>query len=446
MIASIELQMISKILTTDNEEELDKLLAYDASYYSLFKDQIEFILNHKDTYGNVPDVFTFQAEFPDFTLVSVSESLEYLEAGIRENKQYILLLETFNKLKDFGSADTKLAWEYLSHKCEEASELESTDPLNIIKDSQERADQVEEYAKQERIPTGFPEIDKAMYGGMSTVEELLIIIARTGVGKSWICSKMMESAQSNGFPVLFYSPEMQGSYLSTRFDTWRGHFKNNEIFTGKYSDEYKQYIKELPGEKTSAYILEDKDASNGEVSVALLQNLVKKLHIRLLIVDGLSYMHDTEKHSNDYEKYRNLCIGLFKLSKKHHCAVVVTMQANRETREAKDDKGEPMPTLYNIEGSDHPARICTQAFSIRQIFDKQVMDIRLEKSRNALNQKLTFSYTWDVNTGNCQYLPSEDELTISENTYVNPSIVNNSVGDNIPTQEVNLEDSDDVEF
>ena len=442
MIASIELQMISKILTTDNEKELDTLLSYDESYYSLFKEQIHFIFDHKDRYNNVPDVFTFLSQFPDFDIIDVSESLDYLESGIKENKQYILLMDTFNKLKEFGSGDTKLAWEYLSRQCDKASELESSNPLNVIKDAQIRADQVAEYAKQERIPTGFPEIDKVMYGGMSTVEELLIILARTNTGKSWVCTKMMESAQANGFPVLFYSPEMQGSYLSTRFDTWRSHFKNSDLFTGKYSDEYLSYIKELPGESTSAYILEDKDASNGEVSVHLLEGLVKKLHIRLLIVDGLSYMYDTEKHANDYEKYKNLCIGLFKLSKKYHCAVVITMQANRETREAKDDKGEPMPTLYNIEGSDHPARICTQAFSLRQIFDKQVLDIRLEKSRNANNQKITFSYAWDVNTGNCQYLPSEAELSVPETTYVNPNIIE---GGNVPTESISLTD-DDVEF
>lgn len=442
MIASIELQMISKILTTDNEKELDTLLSYDESYYSLYPEQIKFIFAHRDKYNRVPDPFTFLSEFPDFDIITVSESLEYLEAGIKENKQYILLMNTFNKLKDFGSGDTKLAWEYLSRQCDKASELESSNPLDVIKDAQFRADQVAEYAKQERIPTGFPEIDKVMYGGMSTVEELLIILARTGTGKSWICTKMMESAQSNGFPVLFYSPEMQGSYLSTRFDTWRNHFRNNEIFTGKYSEDYLKYIKELPGESTSAYILEDKDASNGEVSVHLLESLVKKLHIRLLIIDGLSYMHDTEKHNSDYDKYKNLCIGLFKLSKKYHCAVVVTMQANRETREAKDDKGEPMPNLYNIEGSDHPARICTQAFSVRQIFDKQVLDIRLEKSRNANNVRPTFSYTWDVNSGNCQYLPSEDELSVPEATYVNPNIIE---GGNVPTESISLTD-DDVEF
>ena len=170
----------------------------------MFKPQIEFILDHKDTYGDVPDVFTFQAEFPDITLVQVSESLRYLSSKLRENKQHIILLETFNKLKDLGSEDVKDAWTYIANQCERAEQLNPVQPLDLIKDAKLRSDQVQEFGKQSRIPTGFPEIDKLMYGGLSTVEELLLLVARTNTGKSWVCTRMMESAQKHGFPVAYY--------------------------------------------------------------------------------------------------------------------------------------------------------------------------------------------------------------------------------------------------
>lgn len=452
MITSIELQVISKILTSDDESLVNSLLTYDPSYYSVFKPHIEFILNHKSKYGEVPDVFTFQAEFPDVTLVDVSESFKYLDAEMRKNKQHIILLETFNKIKDLGSGDVTEAWQYISNQCDRVSKLDNTDPLDVIKDAKKRADEVLEFSKQTRIPTGFPEIDKLMYGGLSTVEELFLIVARTNSGKSWVCTRMMESAQSNGFPVLYYSPEMQASFLGTRFDTWRGHFENSKLYRGNYNEEYYKYLKELPKEETSAYILEDKDSPSGEVTVNLLRNLVRKHNIKLLIVDGLSYMVDTNrgKLDTDYVKYKNICLDLFRLSKQFGCAVVVVMQANRATKENKDDKGEPMPSLYEVEGSDHPARIATQAISLRQIFDKHVLDIRLEKSRIANNQKPVLSYAWDVNTGNVQYLPGgEDDPVnnvISPPTIQTPNITNHmhSAADD----EIILDDTDDedVEF
>ena len=413
MITSIELQVMSKILTSENSIEIDNLCSFDSSYYSIFRPHIEFILNHKEKYGDVPDVFTFQAEFPDVTLVQVNESLRYLCEGIRENKQHIILLETFNKLKDLGSGDVKDAWRYIANQCERAEQLNPVKPLDIVKDAKFRSDQVKEYGKQSRIPTGFPEIDKLMYGGLSTVEELLLIVARTNTGKSWVCTRMMESAQKHGFPVAYYSPEMQASFLGTRFDTWRGHFQNSNLYQGKYSDEYLQYIASLPSEETSAYIIEDKDMPDG-VTPSALAAFVKKHGIKLLIIDGLSYMTDDKKSDRDHEKYKHICAALFQMSKRYGCAVVVAVQANRDTKESKDDKGEPFPNLYNVEGSDHPGRIATQAFALRQIFDKHVLDIRLEKSRMANNQKPIVSYAWDVNNGNCQFLPGGNDDPVSK--------------------------------
>ena len=96
MITSIELQVISRILTTEDADELNTLCGYDESYYSVFKHHIEFILDHYQKYNDAPDVFTFQSQFPDITLVSVSEPIEYLVEELKKNKQHIILLETFN--------------------------------------------------------------------------------------------------------------------------------------------------------------------------------------------------------------------------------------------------------------------------------------------------------------------------------------------------------------
>lgn len=452
MTSSVELQVISRILTSESSFEVDRLCSYDESYYAVFKDHIHYILDHKDKYGEVPDVFTFQAQFPSIVLVEVNEPLSFLEDELRKNKQHILLLETFNKLGDLGSADVTEAWQYLSKQVDRAAELDASQPMNVVADADKRAEQIIEFNKQKRIPTGFPEIDKVMYGGLSTVEELLIIIARTNAGKSWVCTKMMESAQANGFPVLYYSPEMQSCFIGTRFDTWRGHFKNSELYRGQYSEEYKQYLKELVHNETGAFVVEDKDMSEGLTTVRGLEQLVKKHHIKLLIIDGLSYISEGYKTQNDTVRYKVICNDLFKLSKVHSCAVVVAMQANRETRESKDDKGEPFPTIYNAEGSDHPARIATQVFSMRQVFEKHILDIRLEKSRTAANTRPVFSYSWDPNTGTTEYIRDNDndlDSSPAPTAYVSPpSISSTIVHKSNPVDDLDDYDDDDedIEF
>lgn len=628
MTSSVELQVISKILTTDSSIELDRLCAYDESYYAVFKEHIRFILEHKQQYGDVPDVFTFQAKFEDIVLVQVNEPIQFLEDGLRKNKQQILLLETFNKLSDLGSADVSEAWEYLSNQVDRASELDTSQPLNIVKDADKRAQQILEFNKQKRIPTGFKQIDKCLYGGLSTVEELLLIIARTNSGKaqplwskvltphgwktmgevqigdtligknndngkviqifpqgvkdyyrvhfddgtyaeccddhlwevvdidkrinrisdeyevlklsdirksdttytvdlcgqlefdatilfpneveygqasgyfvttenvidsnrsykiitrieyvgktecqcilldneshtyitdgytvthnSWVCTKMMESAQANGFPVLFYSPEMQSCFIGARFDTWRSHFKNSDLFRGNYTEEYLNYLKDLAQNSTDAFVVEDKDMSEGKTTVNGLERLVKKHHIKLLIVDGLSYIAEEKRAANDSIKYKDICNGLFRLSKTYGCAVVVAMQANRDTKETKDEKGLPFPTMYEAESSDHPARIATQVFTMRQIFEKHIMDIRLEKSRTAANTRPVFSYSWDPNTGNMEYVENvEESVNTSVPTSTSVPTVSStiSIGNTSNTidgfDSLDDDDDDDIEF
>lgn len=456
MLVSIELQVISKILTSDDDSIIDELCSYDSSYYSVYKRHIEFLLDHRNKYGDIPSTFTFLSQFAeeDINIVDVREPVEYLVSRLKQNKKRILFVETFNKIKTLGEDDIEDAWKYLGMQCELADALDNSNPMNIIAESEERAQQVVDWSKQAKIPTGFPEIDKLMYGGLSTVEEFLIILARTNTGKSWICTRMMEAAQSAGFPVAYYSPEMQSAFLATRFDTWRGHYANSQIFRGIYSEEYKQYIKELKSDNTPAFIIEDKDMADG-VSVKKLEPFVKKHGIKLLIIDGLSYMADDEKSERDYEKFKHIASGLFKLSKKFGCAVVVAMQANRETKALADDKGPALPTLYESEGSDHPGRICTQAFAVRQIFDKHVLDIRLEKSRNAANAKPVLSYAIDFNTGSMQFLPgdaTDDESNTLPSKPTGPNIpaIPNSIikTTNGPASDLSLDldGDDDIEF
>ena len=106
MIESIELQVISKILTSQDEDDVNKLLSFDDTYYSVFRRHIQFIFNHKARYGVIPDVFTFLNEFQDIeTLVDVQEPVQYLCNQLRLNKKRIILVETVNRIKDADKFD-----------------------------------------------------------------------------------------------------------------------------------------------------------------------------------------------------------------------------------------------------------------------------------------------------------------------------------------------------
>ena len=62
-------------------------------------------------------------------------------------------------------------------------------------------------------------------------------------------------------------------------------------------------------------------------------------------------MSDDRRASSDYERLTHIAKDLFQLSKKYGCAIVVMVQANRDTKDAKDEKGIPFPSIYNVAGA-----------------------------------------------------------------------------------------------
>ena len=72
----------------------------------------------------------------------------------------------------------------------------------------------------------------------------------------------------------------------------------------------------------------------------------------------------------------------------------------------------------------------------------------MEKSRNANNQKPEFSYAWDINNGNVQYLgDNTTQNTSSGVPVVTPDVATTNTG-NVAIQNANivLDDSDDEEM
>ena len=148
---------------------------------------------------------------------------------------------------------------------------------------------------------------------------------------------------------------------------------------------------------------------------------------------------------------------MFRLSKKYGCAVVVTVQANRESRENRDDNGQVFPDLYNISESDHPARIATQVFALRQLYESHMIQFRLEKSRNALNERPVLSYRVDFNEGKVEYAPDGTDSPEGEE-FSTPNVSNAIVTNHISESETSQleeyqsesveddDDYDDVEF
>ena len=72
----------------------------DASFFSNFSAEFKFLYEHYKQYGQTPDIETFLKAFPDFEVLQVNESTDYLLSELYKEKNQTFLVTTFNQVKD----------------------------------------------------------------------------------------------------------------------------------------------------------------------------------------------------------------------------------------------------------------------------------------------------------------------------------------------------------
>jgi len=101
-----------------------------------------------------------------------------------------------------------------------------------------------EDVKRNSVSTGWEVIDELMDGGLGP-GELGVVMAPSGIGKSWFLSKIACSAVQKGMNVLHYTLELSESYVGQRYTTILTGIQTSEHKERK--DEIVRKIKNTPG-------------------------------------------------------------------------------------------------------------------------------------------------------------------------------------------------------
>ena len=404
----IALQVISKILATGSLSIIEDNLL-DKSYFPGYEAEFEFIQEHANKYGNVPDTATFLAKFPQIELVECTESDKYLVDTIREENLYYRAVPVVQKIAELLKSDSNAAAEYMVNALKELQPNYQLGGVNIVSQADDRYEQFlarRDHQDQWFFTTGFEELDGLIHG-IQREEELFVIFARTNQGKSWVLEKMCTHVWQLGFNVGYISAEMSATSIGYRFDTLYKNFSNTGLQWGKddvQNDEYKKYIDSLPQSKNKFMVATPFDFDN-QITVPRLKNWVKQYKLDLLAIDGITYVSDArgKRGDNKTTTLTNISEDLMSLSMELKIPVLIVVQANRTG--ATED--ESVPELESIRDSDGIAHNASKVLSIRQTKDR-ILKMEIKKQRfGAVGGKL--SYSWSINTGEFMYVPAEDD-------------------------------------
>ena len=85
-----------------------------------------------------------------------------------------------------------------------------------------------EETKRSSVHTGWKPINDLMDGGLGP-GELGVIVAPSGVGKTWVLCKIAADAVRQGYNVMHYTLELSEIYAGTRYDTIMTGIPSNEL-------------------------------------------------------------------------------------------------------------------------------------------------------------------------------------------------------------------------
>ena len=397
----IQLQFLNYLLKTKDSSIL-LVNNLNEDFFSDYKNEYNFIINHLREYGNIPDSITFLNNFPSFDIIEVSESPDFLIDKLYEDKNTRVLASIFNKMKKhLMEGDIDKAIELYTSSTDVVLKAKHIDAVDILTNT----DRYEAYLQRCEnfdkfyVKTGFKELDEII-GGWDREEELATIVARSNQGKSWILFKCAVAAVEQGLNVGIYSGEMSERKVGYRIDTLISNISNSSITKGdrQIQNEYKKHLDSLPNKYKGCLKVLTPNMIDGPAGVTSLRAFIEKENLDILFIDQHSLLEDDRHAKNPVEKASNISRDLKNLQVIKKVPIISVSQQNRNSTE--NGVG-----LEHVAQSDRIAQDSTIVIFFEQ--KDGIMTMHLIKSRDSVNMK-DLKYSIDLNKGLFIYIPEED--------------------------------------
>lgn len=386
---SLENDFLAKLIDSN---DYDTVLDSQISVKHLsgrYKRAFRYIQEFKQKYAKVPSRKEFLRKFSDIDLPeSLPESLNYYCDAIKEKQKHNILVQAIEEASEkINELETTEAYKLIKNAITVVeNDIITSKHVSINTNTSERKNAYNERKNGGGItglPTGIKPWD-LITGGVQ-LTDLILIAAKTGVGKSFFLVLIAVLMAKMGYKVLFITREISPEGIAKRADAmWCG-FSYTAFNKGKLTPEEEEfYFKYLEDMEESEYALTFENAIGGVISISAMIDRHKP---DICLVDGGYLMTDDEEEDN-WKGLINVCRGFKNIALSKKVPIITTLQMS----------GEGKASLNSLSFSKHTADEADAVFAMEQVDMQKEMKEMTIKPLKLRDSEMTgrFVLKWDL--------------------------------------------------
>ena len=257
-------------LVSGSKREVNKFLRSGINFSDFRTCQLEvaFLEEFFSREGRFPNKTLFVSRFPQFSFLTKLEPIEHYLELIHERESYDRLRKVTKKA--FSKIDAGNFWEGVGIFQKELADIASPDSVSDVDISADAASRLESAWDVDTAdkPIVFPLPWDTLNSALGGFEEgdLVSLMARTSIGKTWVMLKWVMHLWSLGLRVLFVSKEMPEERIARRIDALGAKISNKRMRSGGLTDEekerYRKWVESLQRRRGS-FIVTGKETMKG---------------------------------------------------------------------------------------------------------------------------------------------------------------------------------------
>lgn len=186
------------------------------------------------------------------------------------------------------------------------------------------------------VPTGFPELDDLLGGGLGR-GQTIVIGARPSVGKSMLGVNLARASCRKGVPTVIFSHEMTKSELMQRIVAAETGVPLSRIRSGRLEEQHWDRISRAYNRLNDWPLFIDDESSMTVADYrARLRKLRKRSRIGLVISDYIQLITPFDRRVSREQQVAGISAAGKALSKDFDLPVVLLAQLSRQTEQRKD--------------------------------------------------------------------------------------------------------------